>query len=104
VATPSDLVRARPLLPDRALPWLIEPTVPDLDLAGWASHNRAQLDAWFTKHRALLFRGFEVRDAETFHRSVLAASNGQLQSYRDRTTPRETVGAGNDTSTIHPAD
>jgi alpha-ketoglutarate-dependent taurine dioxygenase len=101
-AGPGDLVAAGPL-EGRKLPFTIHPLVDGLDLAEWAASNRARVEELLLEHRALLFRGFGVRDVETFDRIVTATSDGQKLEYKDRTTPREDRGTRVYTSTVHPA-
>ena len=73
-----------------------------VDLADWAGSDRGGLDALLLEHRALLFRGFGVRDVAAFERFIAASSDGNKLEYRDRTTPRETRGHNVYTSTVHP--
>lgn len=89
---------------DKAIPFVISPAIDGLDLIEWAGHNRDYIDELLLKHRALLFRGFDVSSLETFDQFVMATSNGEKLAYRDRTTPRTTEGNGIYTSTVHPAD
>jgi alpha-ketoglutarate-dependent taurine dioxygenase len=96
------LIRTRPLLEDRHIPFLVEPTVAGLDLASWAQSNRAQLDALLAKHRALLFRGFGIGNVAEFQRFVEASSDGDRLEYRDRSSPRHEVGDHVYTSTDYP--
>src|SRR5207245_6327398 len=39
------------------LPLVIQPAVEGVDLAEWTVANREQIDAYFDKHGAVLFRG-----------------------------------------------
>jgi alpha-ketoglutarate-dependent taurine dioxygenase len=75
----------------------------DTDLASWASAHRDLVSRWLLEHRALLFRGFRVPDAEAFHAAVCATSPGPLLEYRDRSTPRYEVGQRVYVSTVYPA-
>lgn len=97
------LIRTRPLLEDKHIPILVEPTVPGLDLTAWAQSNRAQLDDLLLKHRALLFRGFGVGSVEELQRFIQASSDGERLEYRDRSSPRHEVGDNVYTSTDYPA-
>ena len=99
----EELIRTRPLLEDRDIPILVEPTVAGLDLAAWAQGNRPRLDDLLLKHRALLFRGFRVGDVAEFQRFVDASSDGERLEYRDRSSPRHEVGEHVYTSTDYPA-
>jgi alpha-ketoglutarate-dependent taurine dioxygenase len=100
-AEPARLVEAGPLGPG-PIPFVVRPAVDGLDLAAWAEQERALVDAWLLEHRALLFRGFGVRDVASFDRFVGATSDGAKLEYKDRTTPREDRGTRIYTSTVHP--
>jgi alpha-ketoglutarate-dependent taurine dioxygenase len=97
----AELVVSGPL-GARAIPFAIRPAVDGLDLVSWAEANRARIEDWLFEHRALLFRGFGVRDVATFDRFVGATSDGAKLEYKDRTTPREDRGTRIYTSTVHP--
>jgi alpha-ketoglutarate-dependent taurine dioxygenase len=99
----TSLIRGEPLLTDRPIPWALRPNVDGMDLGEWAAANREHLDALLLERRALLFRGFGVRDVEAFERFIAATSDGVKLEYKDRTTPRETRGTNIYTSTVHPA-
>jgi alpha-ketoglutarate-dependent taurine dioxygenase len=100
----QDLVKIGRLDGDRPIPFLIQPNIEGVNLSTWAAENREQVDQWLGEHRALLFRGFGVHTVEAFEATVMAASNGELLEYRDRSTPRTTQGNRIYTSTVHPAD
>ncbi len=90
-----------------SLPLIVEPEVPDVDLAAWAAAHRGQIDEWLTVHGAALFRGFPVEsdvDSMDRFREVAAAVSPGLLSYDDPTTPRTELGAKVYTSTEYPAD
>jgi amino acid adenylation domain-containing protein len=90
-----------------SLPLIVEPEVPDVDLAAWAAAHRGQVDEWLTVHGAVLFRGFPVEsdvDSLDRFREVAAAVSPGLLSYDDPTTPRTELGAKVYTSTEYPAD
>ncbi len=86
------------------IPCLIEPAIEGVDLIEWATHNRDRVEELLSEHRALLFRGFNINDVDTFQNFVSATSDGQPLEYRDRSTPRTTKGNRVYTSTVHPAD
>lgn len=91
-------------LSDRPVPFLIEPAVEGLDGLEWAAGSRQQVEDWLLEHRALLFRGFGIDNVDKLDRFVAATSSGQKLEYRDRSTPRHTVGKGVYVSTIYPQD
>ena len=86
------------------MPFLIQAPEPGLDLPSWAADNRDLIDARVLDHRAVLFRGFDVKTAAVFHAFVNATSQGPLLEYKDRSTPRYEVGDGIYVSTIYPSD
>lgn len=100
----QDLVRAEPLLPGQAIPVAIQPALPGLDLLAWAAENRSRIEELLLAHRALLFRGFDLRSVEDFDRFTHLTSSGELLEYRDRSSPRHEVGEKIYTSTDYPAD
>lgn len=98
------LTKASYLQPGQTLPLLVQPTIKGVNLAHWASNNRAYIQQELLKHGAILFRGFSI-DApgkfEEFARSV--AQDGELfDEYGD--LPRENPGAKVYGSTPYPAD
>src|SRR5262245_55238303 len=93
--------RFEPLMETAALPWLVHPAVPDLDLPAWLRNNRALVTDRLHAHGALLFRGFDVRGVERFEDCVKALS-GELLEYEYRSTPRTRVAGGIYTSTEYP--
>lgn len=99
----ESLVRAEALLPDRHIPRLITPAADGVDLVAWADGHRAWIEDQLLEHRALLFRGFPVTSVSQFERFVAATSTGAPLEYRDRSTPRHTVGEKIYISTIYPA-
>jgi len=99
---PAALVVGERLLSGSPIPWCLRPAVDGVDLAEWAEANRGPLEALLLEHRALLFRGFGVRDVAGFEAFIAASSDGRKLEYRDRTTPRESRGTNVYTSTVHP--
>lgn len=65
---PGEPVRARPLVPGRPLPLLVEPATPEVDLAGWTAAHRELVAAWLVRHGAVLFRGFGIAAPAPFER------------------------------------
>ncbi len=103
----KDWVKMRPLWPDKPLPYLVEATVDGINLGEWAKNNKEFLNNALWQHKALLFRGFNVRSPEAFEDFVLAASDSGLLEYVDRTTPRHSEGGKSDRvyiSTIYPSE
>ena len=52
------------LVNGNSMPLVIRPAVDGVDLAEWTTTNRDQVDAYFDKHGAILFRGFGLEGAE----------------------------------------
>ncbi len=103
----QELVRMRPLVEGQALPHLVEAAVDGINLTEWAKNNQTQINEKLWQHKALLFRGFNIRSPEMFEEFVLAASNSGLLEYVDRTTPRHSEGGKSDRvyiSTIYPSE
>ena len=97
-----DAIVAQPLLPDSALPLLVQPAAAGADPVACASGQRSMIADLLSRHGAILFRGFAVPELATFSRFVQALG-GELLEYRYRSTPRSEVGAGIYTSTEYPA-
>jgi alpha-ketoglutarate-dependent taurine dioxygenase len=56
----ASLVRKEALRPGAAMPLVVTPRNPEVDILGWAKNNGAAVEADLRKHGALLFRGFRV--------------------------------------------
>jgi alpha-ketoglutarate-dependent taurine dioxygenase len=97
----EDLVRMSPLFKDRELPLLVEPAAAGLDLAAWATTNRALLEERLHRHGGILFRGFNLQEAAHLERFIQAFSGESLE-YRERSSPRSTVSGNIYTSTDYP--
>ena len=98
----ESLVHARPLRSEGALPLLVEPAVPGVDVAGWAATNRDRIERDLLAHGAVLFRGFGVNSVEKFERLILSVG-GPLLEYTFGSTPRSHVSGNVYTSTEYPA-
>ncbi len=87
-STQTDWVEVRPLLEDKAIPYLVRCKVGGVRLEEWAAKNRPFVEELFAEHHALLFRGFEEGGIEGFEHFVSATSDGERLEYKDRSTPR----------------
>lgn len=87
-----------------AIPLVISPAVEGLDPAAWCTANRQLVDDLLMRHRAILFRGFNVLTAVALDQVIKATSNGELLEYRDRSSPRHEVHDRIYTSTDYPAE
>ena len=101
----SDWVRMDTMPGCDGMPLLCQPTMRDLDLAGWARDRRAELESRLLVHGAILFRGFAVAGVRGFNDAVSALSDGALE-YQFRASPRTQVDQARHvyTSTDYPAD
>lgn len=100
----EQVVSVSPLAPDQAIPIVVRPVADEVDLALWAEENREFVKGLLLEHRAVLFRGFDIKRATDFKSFVMATSSGDLLEYTDRSTPRNEVDDGIYVSTIYPAD
>jgi alpha-ketoglutarate-dependent taurine dioxygenase len=98
---PADIVRVGPLC-EQNLPFVLEPALPEVDLANWAKQNRDQVDGLLAEHSALLFRGFEIKPGSGFRRFAEVISTAPLE-YTQRSTRRTREAPGVYTSTEYPA-
>lgn len=99
----QQLVSLGPLQPDQALPLVIRPNVPELDVCAWVRNNRELVETELTRHGAILFRGFALSSTEDFERFVESLSL-ELMKYMESSTPRLKVSDKVYTSTEFPAD
>ncbi|CAM2068742.1 TauD/TfdA family dioxygenase [Sulfidibacter corallicola] len=108
VGDDRELVR-RSFIPGlEALPLVLEPAFPGLDLVRWLETHRADLDKWLHGHGAVLLRGFPglvSGDTRVFEAVSDVLADGDLLPYVYRSTPRTRVGDRHlYTSTEYPAD
>lgn len=71
------------LIDGNPMPLVITPTVDGVDLAEWTTTNREQVDAYFDKHGAILFRGFALEGAEAFERVASSIASDLFAEYGD---------------------
>jgi alpha-ketoglutarate-dependent taurine dioxygenase len=96
------LVKTRELAGSNGLVLLFEPAAPDLDLAGWAAHQRTLLERLVGTHGALLWRGFGINTPEEFERVASAVCPSLHAGYGD--LPRAGTSTAVYASTPYPAD
>lgn len=99
------LVETELLAPEQTLPLVVKPAVGGVSLAAWAAGNREFIEAQCQQHGAILFRNFGVGTVEEFEQ-VIRAVSGEVMEYRERSSPRSSVGGGGNvyTSTDYPAE
>ncbi len=86
------------------LPLVVQPAVDGLDLVVWSTANKELVRTLLLRHRAILFRGFNVNTPALFDQVIKGTSNGELLEYRDRSSPRHEVSDRIYTSTDYPAE
>ncbi len=99
----GDLIRRGKVFRDGELPLLVEPASEGVDLATWAERNRARIEDDLSTHGGILFRGFPLTQVEDFRRAVRGISSDLLE-YKERSSPRHSVGENVYTSTDYPND
>ena len=57
---------------ENPMPLIVTPAVDGVDLADWFVSNREELDGYFDRNGAILFRGFALNDASDFERVASA--------------------------------
>ena len=72
------LVKSYPLTPDSKFIRVYEPASSDVDIAGWVSHNREQLEADLLEYGGLLLRGFAPKSVSDFEKIATSHSGGDL--------------------------
>jgi NRPS condensation-like uncharacterized protein/alpha-ketoglutarate-dependent taurine dioxygenase len=99
----GNLVKTSYLGAGESLPLVVEPVGELINLAVWAKDNLEFIETELLKHGALLFRGFEANTLNRFEQFVTTICP-QLFEYRERSSPRTSIGKQIYTSTDHPAD
>src|SRR5437762_1948156 len=84
------------------LPLVVRPAVEGVDLAEWTATNRDQIDAWFDRHGAILFRGFALDGPADFERVASSIASDLFAEYGD--LPQEGTSERIYHSTPYPAD
>ncbi len=97
----ENLVKVRPLFPEKPLPLLIEPGVDGVNAISWVTNNRNFIESSLLKHGALLFRNFDIRSLESFQQFITSFSL-ELVVEHERSSPRSQVLDTIYTSTDHP--
>ncbi|BAY99588.1 taurine catabolism dioxygenase TauD/TfdA [Tolypothrix tenuis PCC 7101] len=100
----NTLIETEQLLPESRIPLVVKPAIAGVNLLEWAASNQEIIEALLLKHRALLFRNFNINTTALFNEFVKLTSSGQLLEYRDRSSPRHEVGDKIYTSTDYPAE
>jgi alpha-ketoglutarate-dependent taurine dioxygenase len=104
ILSESELIKTGCLTSDKAIPFVVQPSVDGVNLVEWTKSNREWIEMLLLQHRAILFRGFDVNLVTDFEAFVRSTSDGEPLEYRDRSTPRTIEGNRIYTSTVHPAE
>jgi len=83
-------------------PLIITPAVDSVDLASWCASNREQLDSYFDRHGAILFRGFPLDGVADFEAVASSIASDLFAEYGD--LPTEDASERIYHSTPYPAD
>ena len=65
------------------LPLVVTPAVDNVDLVAWCANNKEQLDGWFDKYGAILFRGFGLETASDFEAVASGIASDLFAEYGD---------------------
>ena len=99
----SSLVKQYCLQSDTSLPLVIEAGQAGMQLDLWCAANRDLIESSLRKHAGVLFRRFQVRDADEFERVIRSASRAEMLDYSDGSSPRLRIKDNIFTSTEYPA-
>ncbi|HYW19651.1 MAG TPA: TauD/TfdA family dioxygenase [Nodularia sp. (in: cyanobacteria)] len=102
--SPAELIHTSYLSDGQLIPLIVEPAVANVNLLEWASKNKETIQALLIKHKALLFRGFDINSPTQLDQFIKATSTGDLISYNDRSSPRHEISGKIYTSTDYPAE
>jgi alpha-ketoglutarate-dependent taurine dioxygenase len=64
-------------------PIMLTPAVDNVDLAAWCSSHKEELDGYFDKYGAVLFRGFGLDDAAAFEAVASSIASDLFAEYGD---------------------
>lgn len=98
-------IRRKPIeirVDTEALPLVVGAESPDLDLAEWCETRGEWIEQALVQHGAILLRNFSVGSLEEFE-CVTRTVSPSLLEYKERSTPRKSVGHDIYTSTEYPA-
>jgi alpha-ketoglutarate-dependent taurine dioxygenase len=84
------------------MPLIIRPATQNVDLAEWISANHDELNTYFDKYGAIVFKGFGLKGAADFERAAAAVSPELFAEYGD--LPQESTTERIYHSTPYPED
>lgn len=102
--SPTQLITKNYFAEEQLIPLIIQPTIAKVNLLEWANKNQETIQAMLIKHKALLFRGFDINSAIQLDKFIQATSTGETISYNDRSSPRHEISGKIYTSTDYPAE
>jgi len=87
---------------DERLPLVVTPAAPGVGLAEWCAGNRNEVEGWFDRYGAVLFRGFGLEGARDFEGVASSLTPDLFAEYGD--LPPESASERIYGSTPYPAD
>ncbi len=68
---------------EEKMPLVITPAVDNVDLAAWCASHKDELDGYFDRYGAILFRGFPLNDAKEFEAVAASIASDLFAEYGD---------------------
>ncbi|WP_066383173.1 MULTISPECIES: TauD/TfdA family dioxygenase [unclassified Anabaena] len=102
--SPAELTRTSYFSDEQLIPLIIQPAVANVNILEWANQNQETIHTLLIKHKALLFRGFNINSPTQLDQLIKATSKGEPISYNDRSSPRHEISGKIYTSTDYPAE
>lgn len=102
--SPAELIQTNYFSDRQHIPLIVQPAVANVNLLEWASKNQETIQAMLLKHKALLFRDFNIHSATQLDQFIKITAKGEPISYGDRSSPRHEVSNKIYTSTDYPAE
>ncbi|MBV6623048.1 MAG: TauD/TfdA family dioxygenase [Rivularia sp. (in: Bacteria)] len=102
--SPNQLISKGYFAEKQLIPLVIQPAIPNVNLLEWTTKNQETIQAMLIKHKALLFRGFDINSPTQLDKFIQATSIGEPISYNDRSSPRHEISGKIYTSTDYPAE
>ncbi len=87
---------------EEQMPLVVRPAVDNVDLAGWCTANRDELNGYLDRYGAIVFKGFGLESASDFERTAAAISPELFAEYGD--LPQESTTERIYHSTPYPED
>jgi len=101
VGARTELTQRKALIEGNKLPLCVRPTLPGVNLVGWAEENREEVGKWLLEHGGILFRGFDKLDVAGLE-SFITVVAGDPLAYEYASTPRTRLGGHIYSSTEYP--